>query len=161
MICSSSHTYTQVWICLVFSLTGFRFHIKNIDIISFMCIEFYPYTLCFQKSFNILFLYLYMFWRKRFFFSKYKFWKLWFSILSLTSKSQKWFKMFVICVKYWSHIFALQSILKNWFFVELIWFYGILIIKTSFHVLYPCLFCAGGRPGRSTDVYKMCTLPAS
>ena len=52
LICSSSHTHTSFkfigfWF-LVFGLTDFRFHVKNIDIYSFMYIRFYPYATYFK-----------------------------------------------------------------------------------------------------------------
>ena len=46
---------------------------------------------------------------------KFKVYWFWFSVLSLTPNSQKWFKIFVICVEFLWHIFSLQSILKNLF----------------------------------------------
>ena len=73
---------------------------------------------------NIMFLYLVSFGQNDFSFQKSKCWKIRILVFGKILRTQKWFKLFNLCVEFFSHIFVFQRSNKSWFLWNLCDFMG-------------------------------------
>ena len=66
-----THKFKIYWFGF-FGLTDFGFHVKNIDIYIYILYVYWILSICnmLQSCFNIMFLYLHVFWKNRIFISK-------------------------------------------------------------------------------------------